>query len=115
MNTRSIGCALSIHQKECRKSLGCALYIGARYLPENTVICASTCLVSVFPQWRTVNIVTQFNVYVAQSKQKNTDYGLNSCGVILDRDNQSSPCSVDSKCSFHNGKTVQMWNWGSLS
>jgi hypothetical protein len=29
--------ALSIHQKECRKSLGCALYIGARYLPENTV------------------------------------------------------------------------------
>jgi hypothetical protein len=26
-----IRCALSIHQKECRKSLGCALYIGARY------------------------------------------------------------------------------------
>jgi hypothetical protein len=35
-----MGCALSIHQKEYRKSLGCALYIGARYLPENTVICA---------------------------------------------------------------------------
>jgi hypothetical protein len=33
-----IRCALSIHQKECRKSLGCALYIGARYLPENMVI-----------------------------------------------------------------------------
>jgi hypothetical protein len=32
-----MGCALSIHQKECRKSFGCALYIGARYLPENTV------------------------------------------------------------------------------
>jgi hypothetical protein len=32
-----IRCALSIHQKECWKSLGCALYIGARYLPENTV------------------------------------------------------------------------------
>jgi hypothetical protein len=27
-----IRCALSIHQNECRKSLGCALYIGARYL-----------------------------------------------------------------------------------
>jgi hypothetical protein len=26
-----IRCALSIHQKECRKSLGCALYIGTRY------------------------------------------------------------------------------------
>jgi hypothetical protein len=37
MNMRDMGCALSIHQKECRKSLGCALYIGARYLPENTV------------------------------------------------------------------------------
>jgi hypothetical protein len=33
-----IRCALSIHKKECRKNLGCALYIGARYLPENTVI-----------------------------------------------------------------------------
>jgi hypothetical protein len=33
-----MGCALSIQQKECLKSLGCALYIGARYLPENTVI-----------------------------------------------------------------------------
>jgi hypothetical protein len=33
-----IRCALSIHQKECRKSLGCALYIGVRYLLENTVI-----------------------------------------------------------------------------
>jgi hypothetical protein len=33
-----IRCALSIHQKERRKSLGCALYIGARYVPENTVI-----------------------------------------------------------------------------
>jgi hypothetical protein len=32
-----IRCALSIHHKECRKSLGCVLYIGARYLPENTV------------------------------------------------------------------------------
>jgi hypothetical protein len=32
-----IRCALSIHQKKCRESLGCALYIGARYLPENTV------------------------------------------------------------------------------
>jgi hypothetical protein len=30
-------CTLSIHQKECRKSLGCPLHIGARYLPENTV------------------------------------------------------------------------------
>jgi hypothetical protein len=28
----------NVNQKECRKSLGCALYIGARYLPENTVI-----------------------------------------------------------------------------
>jgi hypothetical protein len=37
MNVRGMGCALSIHQKECRKSLGCALYIGARYLPENAV------------------------------------------------------------------------------
>jgi hypothetical protein len=37
-----IRCALSIHQKECRKSLGYALYIGARYLPENTV-----CLIQV--------------------------------------------------------------------
>jgi hypothetical protein len=36
--TLYIRCALSIHQKECRKILGCALYIGARYLPENTVI-----------------------------------------------------------------------------
>jgi hypothetical protein len=34
---RGMRCALSIHQKECRKSLGCALYIGALYLPENTV------------------------------------------------------------------------------
>jgi hypothetical protein len=33
-----IRCALSIHKKVCRKSLGCALYIGARYIPENTVI-----------------------------------------------------------------------------
>jgi hypothetical protein len=33
-----IRCALSIHQKECRKSLGCALYVGARYIPENTSI-----------------------------------------------------------------------------
>jgi hypothetical protein len=33
-----IRCALSIHQKECRKSLGCALYSGACYLPENTVL-----------------------------------------------------------------------------
>jgi hypothetical protein len=32
-----IRCALSMHLKEFRKSLGCALYIGARYLPENTV------------------------------------------------------------------------------
>jgi hypothetical protein len=32
-----IRCALSIHQKECRKSLGCVLYIGACYIPENTV------------------------------------------------------------------------------
>jgi hypothetical protein len=44
MNMRGMGCALyirctlSIHQKECRRSLGCALYIGARYLPENTVL-----------------------------------------------------------------------------
>jgi hypothetical protein len=33
-----MGCTLSVHQKECRKSLGCAFYIGARYLLENTVI-----------------------------------------------------------------------------
>jgi hypothetical protein len=33
-----IRCALSIHQKECRKSLGCALYIGASYLPKNTAL-----------------------------------------------------------------------------
>jgi hypothetical protein len=33
-----IRCALSKHQKECRKSLGCALYIGVHYLPGNTVI-----------------------------------------------------------------------------
>jgi hypothetical protein len=32
---RGMGCALSIDQKDCRKSLGCALYIGARYLSEN--------------------------------------------------------------------------------
>jgi hypothetical protein len=32
-----IRCALSIHQKECQNSLGCTLYIGARYLLENTV------------------------------------------------------------------------------
>jgi hypothetical protein len=44
MNIRGMGCALyiwcalSIHQKECRKSFGCKLYIGARYLPENTVV-----------------------------------------------------------------------------
>jgi hypothetical protein len=37
MNMRGMGCALSIHQKECRKSLGCTLYICARYLQENTV------------------------------------------------------------------------------
>jgi DTW domain-containing protein YfiP len=43
MNMRCMGCALyircalSIHQKECRKSVGCALYIGERYPPENTV------------------------------------------------------------------------------
>jgi hypothetical protein len=43
MNMRGMGCALyircalSIHQKKCRKRLGCALCIGARYLPENTV------------------------------------------------------------------------------
>jgi hypothetical protein len=35
---RGMGCALSIHQKECIKSLRCALYVGARYLPENTVL-----------------------------------------------------------------------------
>jgi hypothetical protein len=34
---RGMGCALSIHLKECRKSLGCALYIGVHYLPENMV------------------------------------------------------------------------------
>jgi hypothetical protein len=28
MNMRCMGCALSIHQKECRKSLGCALSTG---------------------------------------------------------------------------------------
>jgi hypothetical protein len=45
MNMRGMGCvlyircALSIHQKECRKSLGYVGNIGARYLPENT-----TCL-----------------------------------------------------------------------
>jgi hypothetical protein len=33
-----IRCSLYVHQKECRKSLGCALHIGARYLPENTVV-----------------------------------------------------------------------------
>jgi hypothetical protein len=33
-----IRCALYIHKKEYRKSLGWALYIGARYLPENTVL-----------------------------------------------------------------------------
>jgi hypothetical protein len=33
-----VRCALSIHQKKFRKSLGCALYIGARYLPENALI-----------------------------------------------------------------------------
>jgi hypothetical protein len=27
---KSLGCALSIHQKQCRKSLGCVLYIGGR-------------------------------------------------------------------------------------
>jgi hypothetical protein len=37
MNIRGMGCALSIHQKECENSLGCALFIGVRYLPENTV------------------------------------------------------------------------------
>jgi hypothetical protein len=36
-----IRCALSIYQKECRKRLGCVLYIDARYLPENTVILKS--------------------------------------------------------------------------
>jgi hypothetical protein len=38
MNMRGMGCALSVHKKECRKSLKCALYIDARYLPENTVV-----------------------------------------------------------------------------
>jgi hypothetical protein len=38
MNMRGMGCALSIHQKECQKSLGCVLYISARYLSENMVI-----------------------------------------------------------------------------
>jgi hypothetical protein len=44
MNMRGMGCALyirralSIHKKERRKSLGYALYIGARHLPEKTVI-----------------------------------------------------------------------------
>jgi hypothetical protein len=33
-----MGCVLSIHQNKCQKSLGCALYIGALYLPENTVL-----------------------------------------------------------------------------
>jgi hypothetical protein len=32
-----IRCVLSVHQKECRKSLGCVLYIGVHYLAENTV------------------------------------------------------------------------------
>jgi hypothetical protein len=32
MNIRGMGCTLSLRQMECRKSLGCALYIGARYL-----------------------------------------------------------------------------------
>jgi hypothetical protein len=35
--------ALSIHKKECRKILGCALYIGTRYLPENAVIILIGC------------------------------------------------------------------------
>jgi hypothetical protein len=38
MDMRGMGCALFIRQKKCRKSLGRELYIGARYLPENTVI-----------------------------------------------------------------------------
>jgi hypothetical protein len=41
-----MGCALSIHQKDSRKRLGCALYIGARYLPENTV-CSCVKLVNI--------------------------------------------------------------------
>jgi hypothetical protein len=38
-----MGCVLSIHQKECQKSLGCALYISVRYLPENTVVVIRAC------------------------------------------------------------------------
>jgi hypothetical protein len=44
-----IRCALPIHQKECRKSLGCALYIGVCYLLENTVyfkVFCNTCYFS---------------------------------------------------------------------
>jgi hypothetical protein len=48
MNMRDMGCALSVHQKECQKSLGCALYIGARYLPENTVLLSSVLTVWLF-------------------------------------------------------------------
>jgi hypothetical protein len=36
---KSLGCALSIHKKECRKSLGCALYIRCALSIENTVLC----------------------------------------------------------------------------
>jgi hypothetical protein len=46
---RGMGCALSIHQKERRKSLGCALYIGARYIPENTVL--NFCAISGMCRW----------------------------------------------------------------
>jgi hypothetical protein len=40
---QGMGCALSTHQKECWESLGCALFIGVRYLPENMVILKLFC------------------------------------------------------------------------
>jgi hypothetical protein len=54
-----IRCALSIHKKECRNSLEWALYIGARYLPENTV----------------------FNYGPGSSAGIATDYGLDGLGI----------------------------------
>lgn len=47
-------------------------------------------------------------------QNKYTDCGMDNCGVILGRVIRSSPCPVDSRCSFHTGKAVQMWNCGSL-
>jgi len=62
--SENMSCALSIHQKECQKSLGCALSIekyGHRSFQNIQILC-SKYAVTIFPQQCT--IVLMFPKYV---------------------------------------------------